>query len=85
MAADEDENDGGFVAIQCAWSRLGCAPALRKEVDDVLRRMHSIVADAMGPQGRRAIRSSHQADQAVRRGPLFRVCLELSDKLQKDA
>ena len=39
-------------------------------------------ASGAGPQGRRAIKSSHRADQAVR---LLGLCLELSDKLQMNA
>ena len=51
MAADEDDNDGGFVAVKCAWSRLGCAPALRERVDDVLKRVHYVAVRGNGPPG----------------------------------
>ena len=54
MAADKDDDDGGFVAVKCAWSRLGCAPALREWVDDVLSRVHYI-----------AVRGSHVANAIV--------------------
>ena len=54
MAADEDDDDGGFVAVKCAWSRLGCTPVLRERVDDVLRRVHYI-----------AVRGSHVANSIV--------------------
>ena len=67
MAADEDDNDGGFVAVKCARSRLGCVPALRTEVDDVLRRMHYIAVRD------RRVANSIAAD-AVHSSDLGAVC-----------